>query len=74
MTRSHHVGSALARWLIEQALASTRIEGHLPSAEFLDDCNALVAGELTIEHVRMRSISRARVVEATAAPARSEND
>lgn len=43
----------------EQALASTRIEGHKPSPEFLADCNAVVDGAMTREQARAASLSRA---------------
>ena len=33
----------------EQALASTRIEGHIPTPEFLADCDAVIAGVMTEE-------------------------
>ncbi|MBX9794768.1 MAG: antitoxin VbhA family protein, partial [Burkholderiaceae bacterium] len=35
-----------------QALASTRIEGHVPSPEFLADCEAVIAGTMTLEQAR----------------------
>lgn len=45
---------------LEQAPASTRIEGHQPSAEFLADMQAMVDGQLGAEEVRRRIIERAR--------------
>jgi hypothetical protein len=45
---------------LEQALASTRIEGHQPSPEFLADMEALITGVLSEEEVRQRVIGRAR--------------
>lgn len=43
----------------EQALASTRIEGHKPSAEFLADCEAVVEGSMTHDEARAASLRRA---------------
>ncbi|MFG6448870.1 hypothetical protein ACG0Z6_11555 [Roseateles sp. BYS180W] len=45
---------------MEQALASTRIEGHQPSAEFLADMQAIVDGQLGAEEARRKLIERAR--------------
>ncbi|TAK91249.1 MAG: hypothetical protein EPO06_05710 [Burkholderiaceae bacterium] len=47
----------------EQALANTRIEGHIPSAEFLVDCEAVIAGTMTREQARERSLRRALEME-----------
>lgn len=43
----------------EQAMASTRISGHVPSPEFLTDCEAVVVGEMTREEARAASLARA---------------
>ncbi len=43
----------------EQALANTRISGHVPTPEFLADCEAEIQGTLTLEQVRARSLERA---------------
>lgn len=51
------------RMRLEQALASTRIEGHQPSAEFLADMQALISGQLSDDEVRKRIIERARAVD-----------
>lgn len=48
------------RMRLEQALASTRIEGHQPSPEFLADMEALITGALSAEEVRQRVIERAQ--------------
>jgi hypothetical protein len=45
----------------EQALASTRIEGHVPTAEFLADCAAVVAGSMTRDQARAASLARALI-------------
>ena len=43
----------------EQALASTRIEGHVPTPEFLADCEAVIKGAMTDEEASQRSLARA---------------
>ena len=43
----------------EQALASSRIEGHVPTAAFLADCEAVIAGTMTREEARAASLARA---------------
>ncbi|MFX8242838.1 antitoxin VbhA family protein, partial [Acinetobacter baumannii] len=43
----------------EQALASTRIEGHQPSPEFLADCEAVIEGTMTRDQARAASLARA---------------
>lgn len=48
---------------LEQALASTRIEGHQPSAEFMADMEAMITGQLGAEEVRRRIIERARAAD-----------
>lgn len=47
------------RYNLNQALASTRIEGHGPTAEFLADCEAMIKGEITREEAMARSRARA---------------
>lgn len=60
------VTKAKRRHAMEQARASTRIEGHVPTPEFLSDCEKLVAGALTRDELRTRSLARARANEAEA--------
>ena len=55
----------------EQALASTRIEGHLPSREFLADCAAVIEGTMTSEEARARSLARALAQDKAAERAAS---
>ena len=43
----------------EQALASTRIEGHVPTPEFLADSEAVITGAMTEEQARAASLARA---------------
>lgn len=66
---------AQRRWAHEQALASTRIEGHQPSAEFLADCEAVIEGTMTNVEARAASLARAlakdrAIAEAAAAAGR----
>jgi hypothetical protein len=51
----------------EQALASTRIEGHRPSSQFLADCEAVVEGTMTRDQARAASLARALVKDKQAA-------
>lgn len=51
----------------EQALASTRIEGHMPSAEFLNDCEAVIDGTMTSDQARAASLERALSKDRAAA-------
>jgi Antitoxin VbhA len=68
------------RWAHEQALASTRIEGHVPAPEFLADCEAVIAGTMTTEQAQARSLARALAKDraaadrAAASPAAPETD
>jgi hypothetical protein len=43
----------------EQSLASTRLEGHVPTPEFLADCEAVIEGTLSRDEARARSLARA---------------
>jgi hypothetical protein len=43
-----NTSKAARRLAHEQALASTRIEGHQPSPEFLADCEAVIEGTMTL--------------------------
>lgn len=51
--------SAQRRLHLEQALENTRISGHEPTAEYLADLEALLAGSLNEDEVRQRIIDRA---------------
>lgn len=48
----------------EQSLANTRIEGHVPSAEFLEECEAVIVGQMSHEEARVASLARALAREA----------
>lgn len=51
----------------EQALASTQLEGHVPTTAFLADGEAVIAGAMTPEHARAASLARALAAEQEAA-------
>lgn len=51
---------------MEQALASSRIEGHVPSPEFLADVEAYVTGNMTGDQVRAASLQRALAADRRA--------
>lgn len=42
-----------------QAIASTRLEGHEPTPEFLADRKAVIQGTMTPDQARSRSLARA---------------
>ena len=46
-------------WALQQGIANTVIEGHVPTPEFLADCTAVVTGRMTHEELRARSLARA---------------
>ena len=48
------------RSAMEQGLANTRIEGHVPNAGFLADCERMIRGEITSEEMRSNSLKRAK--------------
>lgn len=54
------------RFAHEQALASTRIEGHRPSDEFLRDCEAVIEGVMTRDQARAASLKRALAKDQSA--------
>lgn len=58
------------RILHEQSLASTRLEGHRPSAEFLRDCEAVIEGDMTRDQARAASLKRALEKDRSAAALR----
>lgn len=49
---------------LEQALANTRIEGHVPTTEFAADVEAVAAGAMTPEQAREASLARALAADA----------
>jgi hypothetical protein len=53
----------------EQALATTRIEGHEPTPEFLTDVEAVVAGAMTPDQARAASLARALAKDREASKA-----
>lgn len=48
----------------DQALASTRIEGHEPTPEFLADVDRVIAGDMTDDEMAAESLRRARELDA----------
>jgi Antitoxin VbhA len=60
------MSEAERRIAAEQALANTRIEGHVPTPEFLADFDAFIQGTLTLDDVRERSTERARALDQAA--------
>lgn len=62
---------AARRWAHEQALASTRIEGHEPSTEFLADCEAVIDGRMSHDQARAASLARALAKDGAVAKASS---
>ena len=49
-----------------QAQASSRIEGHVPCALFLADCEAVIEGAITLDELQARSLARALAADALA--------
>ncbi|WP_296340514.1 hypothetical protein [Reyranella sp.] len=43
---------------LDQALASTRLEGHVPTPEFLSDCEDYIAGRIAREEILAREVER----------------
>jgi DNA-binding LacI/PurR family transcriptional regulator len=62
----HTSTEAERRLGFEQALASTRIEGHRPTAEFLADVEAVIGGDMTHDQARAAALARAQAAEAAA--------
>lgn len=58
----------------EQALASSRISGHEPSAEFLADCEAVIEGTMSIDQAGAASLARALAKDRAIAAAASKSD
>ena len=57
------------RFAHEQALASSRIEGDVPTAESLADTEAVIVGKMTPEEARARSLARALAKDRAASGA-----
>lgn len=53
------VKQAELRWAFKQAHASSRIEGHIPDPVYLADCEAVIAGTMTVEQALANSAERA---------------
>jgi len=63
---------SLRRCPLEQALASIRLERHVPTVDCLVDGEAMIAGKLTTDEVRARIIGRAKSADASAMSTPSE--
>ncbi len=50
--------AAKRRASLDQALASTRLEGHVPTPEFLSDCEDYIAGRITDDEILAREVKR----------------
>lgn len=50
--------AAKRRASLDQALASTRLEGHVPTPEFLADCEDYIAGRITDDEILAREVER----------------
>lgn len=50
---------AQARWSFHQAQASSGLEGHVPDASYLADCEAVIKGTMTTEEAIEASRQRA---------------
>lgn len=62
-----NTSEAERRWAHEQALASTRISGQVPTPEFLSDTEAVIKGTMTNEEARAESLARALAKDQAAA-------
>lgn len=60
------VTQAELRWGFEQAHASARIEGHIPDPLYLADCEAVIAGTMTMAELRAASLARALAADRAA--------
>lgn len=58
--------AAERRASLDQALASTRLEGHMPTPEFLSDCEDYIAGRIARDEIMARSTARALATERAA--------
>lgn len=65
-TLAADTAKAERRWANDQALANASIEGHVPSPEFLEDCEAVIQGTMTNEEARARSLERALAADKAA--------
>lgn len=57
----------------EQALASTRVSGHQPTADFLADSEAVIVGAMTELQARARSLARAIAADRAATGGITDN-
>lgn len=65
-TLAQNVAKAERRWAHDQSLASSRIEGHVPSEAYLADSEAVIEGTMTLEEAGARSLARALAADKAA--------
>ena len=63
-----NLSEAEHRLAMKEAIANTVIEGHVPTPEFLADCEAVVTGRMTHAEARARSLARALGTEPAPLP------
>ena len=60
------LAQAERRWAADQALASSCIEGYIPTPEFMADREAMIQGTLTLDQMRAASLKRAQAANLAA--------
>ncbi len=53
---------AKRRWATEQAIANCKIEGFEPSAEFLEQCERFIRGEITSDESIAQTLAKYQVI------------
>jgi ABC-type branched-subunit amino acid transport system substrate-binding protein len=48
------------RQAFEEAIASLRLEGYVPTQAFERDCEAVIAGKMTFDQARANALARAQ--------------
>jgi len=66
MPQHTNIESAELREHFAQAHASSRLEGHIPAPAYLADCEAVIAGRLTLDQLQERSLARAKARDLAA--------
>lgn len=61
------VEQAELRRAFDQVHASSRIEGHAPDPVYLADCEAVIAGTMTVDEALAESLKRALAEDRAAA-------
>ena len=68
------ITEAQRRAVHEQTLASSRLEGHVQMPEYLADCEAVIAGAMTLDKARAASLARARIKDEERARRQADVD